>query len=127
MSTPVHERDFAKQESIKLAKHLEQYTIQKVVNKTFSKKKYRVPLGNEIINLCIQCYILLVKSFHIADKEKNLAMKEEALAITYAMSGQLDIANLMYETPIDNIEHWSGLILDLQESIERWMKDIKKL
>lgn len=125
MATPVHERDVAKREPAKLAKQLQIYTTQKVINKEFSKKKYRTAIGQELIRLSIETYVLISKSYYVTSKARAYELQGEALACVYAMSAQLETANIMYQTPIDNVEYLTGLILDLQESIETWMKNFK--
>lgn len=129
MSTPVHKRHPARLDSLKFAKQLELHTIKKVLNKSFSKKKYRVPVGREIIRLSINCFTLLEKSEKyedLGDYDKSLELKKEALSNLLSMSAQLDVANTIYDTPIDGIEYWSGLIVDLKESIDRWILIMKK-
>lgn len=128
MSTPNYKRTPAKMDMLKKTKALEMYTIKKVCNeKHFSKKKYRRFLTKDLIELSKNTFTYLVKSFYSTNTEKAYDYAEEALLNMDVMLAQLDVANTLYSTSIPNIEYWSELIVDVKESINIWIKNIKTL
>jgi len=121
MSTPLHKRRPAKLEALKAAKELEIYTIKKLSNEEhFKKKKYRKVLAPTILEETKNCYTLLVKADACKDKAKAILLANEAMLCVEAVLAQLDTANVLYETPIPNIEYWAGKLVDLKGEIERW-------
>jgi len=123
MSTPLHDRRPAKLEMLKTAKELEIYTIKKISNEEhFKKKKYRKMLIPVIVEETINCYTLLVKADATKSREEAILLTDDALLCLEAVLAQLDAANVLYETPIPNLEYWAGKLVSLKEEIVRWQR-----
>lgn len=126
MSTLVENQTVAKLNPAKLAKALEIYTIKKIVNKEFSKKKYRNYIGKEIISLTIESTSYVLKASNINSTDLKISYIQQSLSTLKTMSTQLDIANSMYETPIQNLEYWAEMIVDLEDSLKLWLDNMMK-
>lgn len=62
-------------------------------------------------------YVLNSKDFHTRRQYQN-----KALAASYALLTMMDIAYATFGIDDDRIQHWVGLVIDVQNLLRNWRK-----
>lgn len=107
------------------------YTIQICSNETNFPKRYRWCLTGKIIDTSTDIASKLIQANAVRvesseDYTRRLTYQKEALELTYVLLNLIDAAYQVFSLRSSRVEHWTGLIVDLQRLIRGWHKKDKE-
>lgn len=109
------------------ANDLAVYTIKICSNEKHFPKHYRWCITSKIVEtaLDINNNIIEANTIYVSDAQDYALRKErqqKALAASAALLSMTDIAYRTFGIESGKIEHWTGLIMDVQTAIRNWKK-----
>lgn len=127
MSVVKSKRGKPRLEVITKAIELSSYTIHICSNEKNFPKRYRWCITNKIVDYTIEiCNNLnMSNSIYVSTKSDYQLRKQyqsKALVSTYALFTMMDIAYRTFSIDDDRMEHWTGLVLDIQNLTRSWIK-----
>ena len=127
MSVVKSKRTESELEVVNKAIALSSYTIHICSNEKNFPKRYRWCLTGKIVEHTIDAcnYINMANSVFVSsdrDFQTRRQYQNKALASTYALLTMMDIAYRTFGIDDDRIEHWVGLVIDVQNLIRNWRK-----
>lgn len=127
MSVISSKRTKSKLEVVTKAIALASYTIHICSNEKNFPKRYRWCLTGKIVehtvdicnytNKANSVYVTSERDFQTRRQYQNMA-----LAASYALLTMMDIAYNTFSIDDDRIEHWVGLVIEVQELLRSWRK-----
>ena len=107
------------------ANALATYTIQICSNEKYFPKHYRWCITSKIVDAAIEIANNITKANSITVKvceEYTLrrVYQDKALAATYALLSMMDIAYRTFGIEANRIEHWTGLVIEVQNLLRSW-------
>ena len=127
MSVVKSKRTESKLEIVTKSIELSSYTIHICSNEKNFPKRYRWCLTGKIVdftidicnftNMANSVFVSNSKDFHTRRQYQN-----KALAASYALLTMMDIAYSTFGIDDDRIQHWVGLVIDVQNLLRNWRK-----
>lgn len=127
MSVVKSKRTESKLEVVTKAIELSTYTIHICSNEKNFPKRYRWCLTGKIVdftidicnftNMANSVYVSNYKDFNTRRQYQN-----KALAASYALLTMMDIAYATFGIDDDRIQHWVGLVINVQNLLRNWRK-----
>lgn len=112
------------------ANDLAAFTIRICSNEKNFPKHYRWCVTAKIVDaaLDINNYITMANSVFV-QSENDVALRhqfqQKAIASSYALLSMIDIAYRTFGIDSAKIDHWTGMILELQNLLRNWKKSDK--
>lgn len=127
MSVVKSKRTKSELEVVTKAIALSTYTIHICSNEKNFPKRYRWCLTGKIVDFTIDIcnFINMANSVYVSsakDYQTRRQYQNNALASSYALLTMMDIAYATFSIDDDRIEHWVGLVIDVQNLIRNWRK-----
>ncbi len=109
------------------ANELATHTIKICSNEKNFPKHYRWCITNKIVDaaLDINNYANMGNSVFvqsIGDYELRKQYQTKALAATYSLLSMMDIAYRTFGIESGKIEHWTGLLIEVQNLLRKWKR-----
>lgn len=125
MSVLKSKRNQSKLKVLTNANELAAYTLKICSNEKSFSKRYRWCITNKIVetSLDISNHINIANSIYVTTPEDYRLRRKhqvEALASTYSLLTMIDIAFRTFDIDSKRIEHWTGLIIEVQDLIRSW-------
>lgn len=107
------------------------YTLQITSTEKHFPKRYRWSITNRIVQftLDIDDHLIHANSIYVRSEEDSARRQRhqlEALELTYVLLRNIDRAYRRFGVGSFNVEHWTGLIKELQRLIRGWYTKDKK-
>lgn len=108
------------------------YTLQITNTEKHFPKRYRWSITNRIVNTVIDIDDKLIQANAVFVREgdgsylRRQTLQLEALELTYVLLRNIDRAYRRFGINSFNIDHWTGLITNLQRLIRGWYKKDKE-
>ncbi len=127
MSVVKSKRGKPKLEIVTKAIALASYTIHICSNENNFPKRYRWCITSKIVENTIDIcnYVNMANSVYVAnakDYQIRRQYQTKGLASTYPLLTMMDIAYRAFGIDDDRIEHWTGLVMEVQTLIREWRK-----
>ena len=131
----INEKDKEKNEPlqiIKLSGELTDYTLSTVTNEKHFPKRYRWCLASKILDkaIMIDDYINLANAVYVrpgdGSKNRRLSYIQRAIEMTFPLLKNIERANYRFGSGSFNIEHWTGVIYNLQGRLRKWYESESK-
>lgn len=112
------------------ANDLAAFTIRICSNEKNFPKHYRWCVTSKIVDaaLDINNYITMANSVYV-QSENDIALRhqfqQKAIASSYALLSMIDIAYRTFGIDSAKIDHWTGMILEVQNLLRNWKKSDK--
>ena len=112
------------------ANELAAFTIRICSNEKNFPKHYRWCVTAKIVDaaLDINNYITMANSVFV-QSENDVALRhqfqQKAIASSYALLSMIDIAYRTFGIDSAKIDHWTGMILEVQNLLRNWKKSDK--
>lgn len=109
------------------ANDLAAFTIRICSNEKNFPKHYRWCVTSKIVDaaLDIYNYITMANSVYV-QSENDIALRhqfqQKAIASSYALLSMIDIAYRTFGIDSTKIDHWTGMILEVQNLLRNWKK-----
>lgn len=109
------------------ANDLAAFTIRICSNEKNFPKHYRWCVTSKIVDaaLDINNYITMANSVYV-QSENDIALRhqfqQKAIASSYALLSMIDIAYRTFGIDSTKIDHWTGMILEVQNLLRNWKK-----
>lgn len=126
MSQPAGKRNKGTLGVITLSGNLCDYTLQITSKEEHFPKRYRWCISNRIVQTAIDIDDRLIHANAVYVREgdgsfeRRQRLQLEALELTYVLLRNIDRAYRRFGPGSFNVEHWAGLIDELQKSIRGW-------
>jgi len=125
MSVVKNKRTESRLEVITRARELAAYTIKICSNEKNFPKRYRWCVTSKIVDSAIGINSLINKANSIyvktdEDFKQRRECQVEAMSETYGMLTMMDIAYYTFGMDSKRIDHWTGLVLELQQLLRKW-------
>ena len=107
------------------------YTLQITSTEKHFPKRYRWSITNRIVQLTLDIddHLIHANSIYVRSEEDSARRQRhqlEALELTYVLLRNIDRAYRRFGVGSFNVEHWTGLIKELQRLIRGWYTKDKK-
>ena len=107
------------------------YTLQITSTEKHFPKRYRWSITNRIVQLTLDIddHLIHANSIYVSSEEDSARRQRhqlEALELTYVLLRTIDRAYRRFGVGSFNVEHWTGLIKELQRLIRGWYTKDKK-
>ena len=107
------------------------YTLQITSTEKHFPKRYRWSITNRIVQLTLDIddHLIHANSIYVRSEEDSARRQRhqlEALELTYVLLRNIDRAYRRFGVGSFNVEHWTGLIKELQRLIRWWYTKDKK-
>lgn len=125
MSVPKSKRSEGQLTVLVKANELATYTIKICSNEENFPKHYRWCITNKIVDsaLDINNYITMANAVFVTDKNDVALRKQfQTKAASYALLSMMDIAYRTFGIKSSRVEHWTGLVLEVQNYLRNWKK-----
>jgi len=127
MSVPKSKRGHSDLEVVTKANELAEYTIHICSNEKNFPKRYRWCITAKIVDAAIDIsrYIIMANSIFVKDADDYRLRKSyqnQALANTYSLLSMMDIAYKTFGIEGDRMNHWTGLVINVQSLLRSWRK-----
>ena len=127
MSVVKSKRTQSELEVVTKAIALSSYTIHICSNEKNFPKRYRWCLTGKIVDFTIDIcnFINMANSVFVSsanDFQTRRQYQNQALASSYALLTMMDIAYNTFSIDDDRIEHWIGLVIEVQNLLRNWRK-----
>ena len=127
MSVVKSKRTQSELEVVTKAIALSSYTIHICSNEKNFPKRYRWCLTGKIVDFTIDIcnFTNMANSVYVSsakDYQTRRQYQNSALASSYALLTMMDIAYATFSIDDDRIEHWVGLVIDVQNLLRNWRK-----
>ena len=127
MSVPKSKRGEGQLTVLVKANELATHTIKICSNEKNFPKHYRWCITNKIVDsaLDINNYITMANAVFVTDKNDVALRKQfqtKAIAASYALLSMMDIAYRTFGIESKKIEHWTGLVIEVQNYLRNWKK-----
>lgn len=131
MSVPKSLRKEGELQVLTKSKELTKYTIRICSNEKSFPKKYRWCVTNKIVDdaVDISRYITMANSvFPKTDKDKELRRQyqNQAIAKSYALLSEIDVAYTTFGIESDRVAYWTKLVLEVQSLLRAWRTSEEK-
>lgn len=125
MSVPVGKRSKSKLEVHVKAIDLARYTLQICSNEKYFPKRDRWIVTNKIVDLAVNIVrdIAMANNIRVSvksDFELRRKLQTSALTDTYGLLTLIDLAYYKYQMRNKRVQHWTGLVIELQGLIRPW-------
>jgi len=109
------------------ANDLASYTIKVCSNEKNFPKHYRWCITSKIVEAAIDINnnIVMANAVYVIDKndfDLRKKFQTKAIAASYALLSMMDIAYRTFGIKSDTIEHWTGLVIEVQNYLRNWKK-----
>lgn len=109
------------------SRELASYTIKICSNEKNFPKRYRWCITNNIVTDALNIYSYIRKSNAIFVKFKDdyserRKYQNNALGTIDSLLGNMDIAYATFGIDDNRINHWVGLVVEVQKFLRNWMK-----
>lgn len=106
---------------------LMEYTIRITGNEKSFPKRYRWSVTQSIVReaVAINAYAHQANGIFVktnAEYELRRELQTRALAMTYSLLSEIDIAFRVFGIESDRVKFWTGLICDVQRLIRNWQR-----
>lgn len=113
--------------AITKSNELATHTIRICSNEKVFPKHYRWCITNKIVDAAIDInnYANMANSVYVSDSSDYTLRKNyqtKALAATYSLLSMMDIAYRTFGIESGKIEHWTGLVIEVQNLLRKWRK-----
>ncbi len=127
MAVPKSKRSEGQLSVLVKANDLAAYTIEKCSNEKNFPKRYRWCMTSKLINeaLEINNYIVKANAVYVVsrnDIELRKQFQTKAIASSYALLSMMDLAYRIFGIESSVIEHWTGLVIEVQNYLRNWKK-----
>lgn len=127
MSVIVSKRQPQKYDSLTKAIILARYTVAICMNEKNFPKKFRWILTKDIVNESLHIITNLRKAANIELQTKDLKEEKysyqiEAYNSCESLLTLIEVAWPLMPLHEDRVEYWTGLVIDVEEAIEAWIK-----
>lgn len=127
MSVPVHKRTPQKFGVLAKAIELAAHTVKICGNEKNFPKKYRWMLTEEIVRTAVRIVMDIreansIRVVNAADLDRRRALQQSANGRCEALLTLIEIAWATFGHSGINVEHWTGLVLDVEEAISVWRR-----
>ena len=107
------------------------YTLQITSTEKHFPKRYRWSITNRIVQLTLDIddHLIHANSIYVRSEEDSARRQRhqlEALELTYVLLRNIDRAYRRFGVGSFNVEHWTGLIRELQRLIRGWYNKDKE-
>ena len=132
MSVPAGKRDEGDLKVLTVSEDLCDYTLKMVSSEKHFPERYRWVLSKRILDYAfdIDEHLILANSVYVRPGDGSLLRRQthqlEALELTYPLLRNIDRAYRRFGVASFNIEHWAGLIDQLQRLIRGWYQKDKR-
>jgi hypothetical protein len=127
LSVVKSKRTESKLEVVTKAIALSSYTIHICSNEKNFPKRYRWCLTGKIVDFTIDIcnFTNMANSIYVSNSKDFYTRRQyqnKALAASYALLTMMDIAYATFGIDDDRIQHWVGLVIDVQNLLRNWRK-----
>ncbi len=127
MAVPKTKRSEGQLTVLVKANDLATYTIKICSNEENFPKRYRWCITDKLVDSALEINnnIVMANSVRVLDKEDAALRKKfqnKAIAASYALLSMVDIAYRTFGIKSSRIEHWTGLVLEVQNYLRNWKK-----
>jgi len=127
MAVPVNRRSPQKFGVLTKAIELAAHTVKICGNEKNFPKKYRWMLTEEIVKTSIRIVMDIreANSIHVAnaaDLQRRRALQQSANGKCEALLTLIEIAWATFGGTGINVEHWTGLVLEVEEALSVWRR-----
>ena len=107
------------------------YTLQITSTEKHFPKRYRWSITNRIVQLTLDIddHLIHANSIYVRSEEDSARRQRhqlEALELTYVLLRNIDRAYRRFGIDSFNIDHWTGLVMNLQRLIRGWYQKDKE-
>lgn len=127
MSVPKTKRGEGQLVVLTKAYELAEYSIKICKNEKHFPKSYRWCLTSKIVDSAVSIYTKIRQSNAIfVQNADDYAVRRrcqvEALALADSLLGLIDLSYRIFGIDSINVEHWSGLVAEVQRLLRKWRK-----
>jgi hypothetical protein len=132
MSVVKSKRGESKLKVITQANELATYTIHICSNEKCFPKRYRWCITAKIVDAAIDInnYVNMANSVRVEDDpamwEIRKGYQVKGLAATFSLLSMMDIAYRTFGIEGKRMEHWTGLVIEVQNLIRSWNRSDKQ-